>query len=57
MNTTILKARNSMELGLMIEKFKETHEVTSVYYLFNFIEYFQNLDAYCQAKVQYKKEA
>ena len=54
MNTTILKARNSMELGLIIEKFKETHEVTSVYYLFNFIEYFQNLDAYCQAKVQYK---
>ena len=54
MNTTILKARNSMELGLIIEKFKETHEVVSVYYSFNLIEYFQNLDAYCQAKVQYK---
>ena len=54
MNTTILKARNSMELGLIIEKFRETHEVISVYYLFNPIEHFQNLDAYCQAKVQYK---
>ena len=49
MNTTILKARNTMELGLMIEKIKETHEVTSVYYSINFIEYFLNLDAYCQA--------
>lgn len=54
MNTTILKARNSMELGLIIEKFRETHEVISVYYLFNFVEYFQNLGTYCQAKVQYK---
>ena len=54
MKTTILKARNSMELGLMIEKFRETHEVISVYYLFNPIEHIPSLGTSCIARVQYK---
>lgn len=54
MKSITLKAECVGELTKMVDEFTPNHDVVSITYRFNTIEYYKTLDSYVEAFIEYK---
>ena len=54
MKTITIMASSINDLSVEIENFKRDNEIISLTYMFNTIEYYKNMEPYCQAIIEYK---
>ena len=54
MNKKIICGNSIMELKGLVEEFRNEHDVVSLYYKFNTVEYHSNQEAYVEVVIMYK---